>query len=468
MASALPESIAIAINIDKGECYVCRNEIRGLVRGGSEGLLSPLVKIQVEPAEVDDDHVHLRFTHSNRYWQKREGNSDIVAVSTRPDEDKENLTCTLFKPRVESDVLYLTHAQTGRPVVFDQSRGFLSLDRNGTGSPMRFVDADTLVKLPKHVAFKAVYNGFFLKAEYYRDYTLFSNPVDYRYFRFNSSDRDEVASRYEVIPMEDGHVMIKSEYYGMFWVQTKSWIAGGSNDVATPSNKYALFRPVKISDNAIALRSAANDMFCKGLTLDNKYDCLNANDPNMSKYAQLEVHELVKKRIISNVMYRMDDTRIYDEKPLMVGQVSLENPSDQEETMTAEVEYKDEKSYSFSHGLSITTGVIYSMDLTNLLFISGKGKVRFLYDLCRYVNWGHTKMEATTLTASDTVTVPPKSKVIVNCVATEGTCNVPFSYTQDDFSSIDNNFSRSDHVDGVYEGVSYFNIKFEVAETHGV
>ncbi|KAG6395774.1 hypothetical protein SASPL_141898 [Salvia splendens] len=470
MAGALPESIVIAITLNTGEYYVCRNVRNGLVQGGSKDLSGPEVKIQVERAEVDNDHVHLRFIHSNRYWQQRSASdSDIVAVLKEPDENKEKATCTLFKPRVESDVLFLNHAQTGRGVAFDHSRGFLSLNRSSVADPLRFVDAETLVKLPKHVAFKAVYNDCFLKAEYYRDHTvsfISGFPIDYRYFRFNSSDPDEVASGYEVVPMEDGHVMIKSDYYDKFWLQTNSWIEGANSDVATASNKSALFWPVKISDNVIVLKSAANHMFCKGLSLDNKNDCLNAHDPNMSKYTKLEVHELVTKRSIRNVRYRMEDARVHGEEAVVVDTVSFDNPTDHEVTVTDSVEYKTENSYSFTQGLSITSGVKVSME-AELPFIAKAG-IEVHHEITGSFNWGHTKMESVTHTGSGSVPVPPKSKVIVDCVVTKGTCNIPYSYTQEDHSSTTGEIHRSDHVDGIYEGVSYYNFNFQVAETHSI
>ncbi|XP_047957663.1 uncharacterized protein LOC125203375 [Salvia hispanica] len=471
MAGALPSTIVISTSTDN---YASRKE-RGLVRGGMESLLSPTVKITVEPAEADNDHIHLRFTHSNKYWQKLEKGSAIMANSNEPNEEKENPSCTLFKVRVDSDseTLYLTHAQTNMSVMFKSERGYgdvlyIEPRRSFTPSPLRFVDAGTLVKLPKHVAFKAAYNDRFLKADYHRDYTHISgHPVDYRYFHFNSNDQEEFNCGYEVFPMEDGHVMIKSDYYDKYWLQTNTWIAGAGNDVATPTNKYALFWPIKISgkENVIALRSAANNLFCKGLTLDGKYDCLNACDPSMSKYAQLEVHELVSKRSIRNVRYRMEDARIHGQEPVVVDTVSFDNPTDHEVTVTDSIEYKTENSYSFTQGLSITSGVKVSME-AELPFIGGvKTGIEVHHEITGSFNWGHTKMESITHTGTGSVPVPPKSKVIVDCVVTKGTCNIPFTYTQEDQSSTTGKIHRSDHVDGIYEGVSYYNFTFQLKET---
>ncbi|KAL1538306.1 hypothetical protein AAHA92_27066 [Salvia divinorum] len=232
MTSALPNSIVIVINTNR-DTYVYRKDSNGSVWGGIDSPFSPLVKIQVERAKADNDHIHLRFTHNNKYWQKNMDTSSIVAISNKLEEDTGKPSCTLFKLKVESDVFYLTHAHTGMSVMFDNSNGVLYLQNYKIGSPLRFLDAETLVKLPKHVAFKAVYIDKYLKAEYYKDN---------KYLRFASSDPNELASGNEVSLMSDGHVLIKSDYYGLFWRQTSSWIATDTDDV-TANNKDTLFWP---------------------------------------------------------------------------------------------------------------------------------------------------------------------------------------------------------------------------------
>lgn len=102
--------------------------------------------------------------------------------------------------------------------------------------------------------------------------------------------------------MPDGHVRIKSDQWGKFWRRSPNWIWADSTDI-TANNKDTLFWPVRIDEKTIALRNAGNNYFCKGLTVDGKYDCLNAAASTITSEARLEVQELVNDRKLYNVRY---------------------------------------------------------------------------------------------------------------------------------------------------------------------
>lgn len=60
------------------------------------------------------------------------------------------------------------------------------------------------------------------------------------------------------------------------------------------------------------------------------------------------------------------------------------------------------------------------------------------------------------------VLVPPRSVAKVDYVGTRGTCDLLFSYRQEDQRSTDGGFDRFQFEDGIYNGVNYFNFDFHI------
>ncbi|XP_047957789.1 uncharacterized protein LOC125203481 [Salvia hispanica] len=184
-------------------------------------MFSLLVKVEVERAKSHDKYVHLRFCYNNKYWQKKENDNSIVAVSNKPEEDITKPSCTLFEPSLMYFVRYFTHAQTGWRVMMNNSTGAFYLDDNSFGAALRFVDWETLVKLPKHVAFLGD-NGKYLKA--------YGGHDGINYLQFGSDDPNDVLSGHQVSLMRDGHVRIKSDLWGSFWRRASDWIQVDSDE----------------------------------------------------------------------------------------------------------------------------------------------------------------------------------------------------------------------------------------------
>ncbi|XP_041994443.1 uncharacterized protein LOC121744841 [Salvia splendens] len=296
---ALPRFVVLNVPKAGTNTYVCsKND--GLVIDGDDSMFSPHVKIEIERATVDNKYIHLRFSYNNKYWQKNADDNSIVAISNKPEEDTMKSSCTLFESSRQSDELHLTHVKTGWRVMINNSTKAFYVGKNSVGAPLGFADWDTLVKLPQHVAFKG-YNGEYLKAYHHEDLN---------YLQFGSDDPIGTLSGHKVSLMRDGHVRIKSDYWGLFWRNGGNWVFADSDDI-TANNKDTLFWPIKIDDDIIALRSARNNNFCKRLSTEGKISCLNAAESNLTGETRLEVQELVKEREIYNVRYRMEDARIF-------------------------------------------------------------------------------------------------------------------------------------------------------------
>ncbi|XP_047960929.1 uncharacterized protein LOC125205823 [Salvia hispanica] len=451
--SALPRHVVLSVPRAATNTYVYRRD-DGTVADGNNDMLSELVKIEIERSRADSTRVHLRFRFTNRYWQKNANDDSIVAVSNKPEEDTTNPSCTLFHTTLQSDnALYLTHVQTGWRVMVNNSTRVFYVDRSSVGAPLGFLNWDSLVKLPTHVAFKGD-NGQYLKA--FRD-------INQNYLQFGSEDPNDVLSGHEVSMMRDGHVRIKSDLWGLFWRwESRSgsdWIWADSDDV-TANDDATLFWPVKIDENTIALRSAGNSRFCKRYTTSRLESCLHAGAGSMTIEARVQVEELVTSRKIYDVRYRMEDARIFGETPYLGGTTSVINESDEAGSIAVTMTYRDEKSRSFSRSTSVAAGVTTSIT-AEVPGIAG-ASVSIMTQISAGIEWSETTSQTVEGSATGTVPVPARSLAVVHYVGTMGTCDVPFSYRQEDRSSTSGEISITDQIDGVFTGVNAYNFQFIV------
>ncbi|XP_057788216.1 uncharacterized protein LOC131005324 [Salvia miltiorrhiza] len=450
--TALPMYIVMNVPKAATNTYLYRKDDDGSVVDGEDSMFSPLVKIGVQQAAVNTKYVHLLFCYSNRYWQKSYDNNTIVAVSTKPEEDTTKPSCTLFEPTLQADTLYLTHVQTGWRVMMNNSTKGFYVDPNSVGAPLGFVDWDTLVKLPEHLAFKGD-NGKYLKAFY---------TENHNYFQFSSDDPNDGLCGLVVSLMNDGYVRINSDFWSKFWRRSPNWIWADSTDV-TANNKDTLFWPVKIDDTTIGLRNAGNNNFCKRLTTEGKTSCLNAGVSNLTTEARLQVQELVMNRKIYNVVYRMEDARIYGETPFVAGTSVVTNNGDQVASNTVMISYENSITYSFQNSVSITAGV--KNTITAGVPEIAQASIEISFDINTSMEWGESKTKTTTVTATGSIAVPPMSVSTVSYVGTMGICNIPFSYTQQDTKSTDGSITYTNQIDGVYTGVNAYNFNFVIEKS---
>lgn len=164
------------------------------------------------------------------------------------------------------------------------------------------------------------------------------------------------------------------------------------------------------------------------------------------------------ERKIYNVVYNMDDARIFDEMPYIAGYAKLDNSTDDESSMDVAVTYQDERSYTFSRSVTLTAGVTVSVE-AGLPFIE-EATIEVSVEISGTLEWDDTK----TTTTSVTATVPARSSAVVEYVGTKGTCNVPFSYRQQDKSSVDGKIVYTDLTDGIYNGVNCYNFDFKISK----
>ena len=93
-----------------------------------------------------------------------------------------------------------------------------------------------------------------------------------------------------------------------------------------------------------------------------------------------------------------------------------------------------------------------------------EGKIEISAEITNSFEWNRTTSETILAEATYMAVVPPRSRVRVNYIATQGTCNIPFSYTQRDRLSQDGSIVSIPKIDGIFTGVNYYSFHFAQPE----
>ncbi|KAF5202182.1 hypothetical protein FRX31_008229 [Thalictrum thalictroides] len=418
----------------------------------------PDTKFELVKAKVEG-LVHIRCCLNNKYWVRDGDSIFIVATAEKPDEDQSKSSCTLFKAEQiedQSDIYGFRHIQYYQKfachwLVDDSNMGRVHLTDY---TPKRdhlytLLNWENLVVLPKRVAFKGD-NGNYLSAV-----TIDDHP----YQQFANTTRD-AGAEYEVTNLGDGSVSIKSLSMGKFWRRSPDdWIWADTTDELT--NKDTIFWPVKVGDDVVALRNLGNNNYCKRFSDSDGMDCLNAGTNTIETYAELVVEELVVSRNIYNIKFNLSNARIYNESlvNLVTGGASNESYGTESKTYTLKMVYKDIKTNSWNHNISIKVGVATKFEVAAIPLIV-EGKIDLSTEVAWAKQWGETHTTETDFETSYGVTVLPRTKTTVTLVATHGLYDIPFSYTQSDVLS-NGNTVIEDMYDGVFKGANYYSFHFD-------
>ncbi|KAM7513911.1 hypothetical protein LguiA_003494 [Lonicera macranthoides] len=315
-----------------------------------------------------------------------------------------------------------------------------------------FIDWESLLVLPKHVAFKGD-NGKYLSAQQIDECT---------YLQFASSDIGDPTVSNEVFTTPDGSVRIKSVHSNRFWKRnSNSWICADSKGTSN-TNSDTLFWPVKVDHiNVVALRNSGNNNFCRRLTSEGKTSCLSASISTIAKEARLRVEELVLSRNIYNVNYRLMDARIYSQSVLTMATGDAINTTQVQNDVEVKLSYTERKNQTWNASVSLKLGIKTNVN-AGIPLIAG-GSIEISTEFTGQYQWGKTEESSTTVESTYKVPVPPMSKVRVSLLATKASCDVPFSYSQRD-SLINGTHITHPMDDGVYTGINYFNFRYETKQ----
>ncbi|KAK8571612.1 hypothetical protein V6N13_047277 [Hibiscus sabdariffa] len=426
---------------------------------------SPYAKFEVEFATARG-LFHIRSCQNNKYWERNRNPSEkywITATANKKEEDQSKESCTLFKfisvdPVVNT--VRIVHVQSGNYLCswgsteatanYRVLANYNVYDHQGCDI-YRLIDWNSLLILPKYVAFKGN-NGKYLCLRHY--------DSDRPYMQFASEDIGDSTVPCEIFVTTDGIVRIKPTCTDKFWRRSPNWIWADSDDTSS-NNKDTLFRPVKVDNKTIGLINLGNNYFCKRLTTEGKESCLNAAVPSLTQEAQLTVEEPVLTREIYGVKYNLDYSRVYDESVLIVARNSASNYNQDPSALDVKLSYTDTKTSTWKTMFSLKLGMKATMDFSLPLIF--EGKIEVSGEVQSGVEWGETKTSTTVVEVVHKVVVPAMTKVTVNLVATKGTCDVPFTYMQRD-TLYNGSIVTSEIEGGTYTGSNYYNIDFVTKE----
>ncbi|KAI8553383.1 hypothetical protein RHMOL_Rhmol05G0011500 [Rhododendron molle] len=493
--------------------------LHGLLQFSGEEIVSPYSKFEIVRANSptaagnDNGFVHIRCCYNNKYWvaNSSSNNSFIIAGADEPNEDQSQWSCTLFEPilvdgeggsssssRSSSSTSTSTststvhvrfrHVKLGhylrslmtrdhyhacvstsydrRYYIDDHMNHVISLMFMSLVSRMRdhyhacpyvrptaparldvfgIIDWESLLILPKYIALKGD-NGLYLSAQ---------RNDRHQYLQFASSDIGDQTVGNEMFITKDGSVRIKNNHFGKFWRRSPNWIWADSDDTTT-NNLDTLFYPVKVGDNVIALRNLGNKNFC-----NSHRNYLKAAVTTLSRETRLVVEELVISREIYNVNFRLLDARIYNQKIITMVTKTATNNTQVSNITTLKLIRKETRSTTWKGSVSLKLGVKTNIQTGIPLVVDGK--VELVTEFTRNYEWGETVSTEIEVETEYTITVPPMSKVTVSLLATQGSCNIPYSYTQRD-TLMNGRSVIHDFDDGVYTGINSFNFFYKTKE----
>ncbi|NP_001143004.1 uncharacterized protein LOC100275466 [Zea mays] len=314
-------------------------------------------------------------------------------------------------------------------------------------------DEDQL-DLPKYVCFKGD-NGLYLSAR-----TVEGHP----YLQFASEDIGDPSVRFITYNHKvNGKrvVRFKSNHLGKFWRRSPNWIWADTDDTST-NNSDTLFEVIKIDEDGVyALRNLGNNHFCHRLTYDGKESCLNATIPTIRKEAHIKIEEAVLSRKISNIEYHLKGAKIFDKKAKTLITREAVNGTSTDSKTTITLKYSVIKGKLWDSSKSMKLGVTTTIEAGVPVVLPATIEVQSEFNST--YSWGESIIEKEEYSNAYEVVVPAYSVVTVSVLATQGICQVPFSYTQEDvLTTGERKVFKFD--DGIFRGVNSFGFKSEVTE----
>ncbi|KAE8712292.1 hypothetical protein F3Y22_tig00110258pilonHSYRG00103 [Hibiscus syriacus] len=464
MAVLLPRFIVLEAN-DKLNylSYVHDGgELDRYLRFSENQAQNPYAKFEVELSDTKG-LVHVRSCQNNKYWERPSNPHYITATADNKEEDQSKESCTLFRflfvDAADQNRVRIQHVQSGcylclwysnNPALARCVLAEYTVFDHQDADIFTVIDWNSMLFLPKYVVFKGIYGGY-VCVRYYNGLA---------YLEFAADDIADPTVACEIFPNNDGTIRIKQISNGKFWMRSNpyNWILAQSDDT---SSRDTLFRSVKVDGQTIALINLDNNRFCKRLTARGGSNSLNADIVSVDVESRLTVEEAVLKREIYGVNYSIENARVYDETILVVAKTSASNYTQEPSTLQVDLSYTDTTTRTWNTTLSLTLGMKASMEV-KFPFVSAGG-IEISTELQSGVEWGTTTTVSNEKGAVHTIEVPPMTKTTVSLIATQGRCDVPFTFIQRD-TLFDGSTVINEVEGGTYIGSNYSSIVFDTKE----
>ncbi|KAG8081560.1 hypothetical protein GUJ93_ZPchr0173g47695 [Zizania palustris] len=348
----------------------------------------------------------------------------------------------------------------------------------------------SMSELPRCVAFRSDQNGSYLRYVHGSDGKTF----------LESSGEDCISphTRFYVEPSKenDGLVHIRCCYNNKYWAvqQQQEGDVGGwiihtvhelEDDLSKPSctlfkldpatenqpqsvrfllaqlGKHVSMFSSSNKTNNNYLYNLGNNNFCKRLWQDGIVSCLNAGTTTITTEAKLKLEEAVVSRKIYGVDFDLSNYRIYGNEVLNMSTASAVNRTTEKNTAKLTLSYKEASMSTWdstvSWKLSVTTTVKAGVPVV------AEESVEIKNEFSGEYKWGSSLEKTTEQQIEYELIVPPMSKVTVSLIASKASCDVPFSYKQEDVL-YDGRVVTYDMDDGIYTGINCYDFKYETKE----
>ncbi|KAI3937161.1 hypothetical protein MKW92_049779 [Papaver armeniacum] len=417
----------------------------------------------LQPATTGSGLFHIRSMYNNKYWSRGPVNNYrmITARATNTEENTSKWSCTLFQPIFvnagDNWTVRFRHVNTSNYVCLWPTATPTNNCLNAHSSSPRkdlwdvctIIDWQSVVMLPNRIVIKGD-NGFYLRT--YND----------GFMDFTRGSLENEDLEYEVTPSRNGGIRVKSIPFGKYWRDDDNscWVFA---DGSYPTIHYTdtVFLPTKLDKNVIALRCLRNNLYCRRYSNFNKGNCLATVTSYLEKEARLVIEEPVLSRKIENVNYRLTDARISNEKVIILINKEVVNKTQEANTVALDLKYTDTQTSTWNAAVSITLGVTTTIS-AGVPFV-GEAEIEISAEFNSSYQWGkviETKIETGSVY---TVVVPPMSRVKVSLMASQGSCDIPFSYAQHDVLT-DGSPKVYEKDDGLYTGLNSFNYRYQTEQ----
>ncbi|XP_010682326.3 uncharacterized protein LOC104897202 [Beta vulgaris subsp. vulgaris] len=305
-----------------------------------------------------------------------------------------------------------------------------------------------VVKLPQFFLLKGD-NGKYLKSAPDSN----NNPTN----MFIADDKMD-ATVFEVVPLSDGSVGIRSTFYNRFLAAEgqRTVIHGIHTTVAQLEDDWtSRFWPVKLGRGTdtrlIGLRMFQTRILV--LRCSNIGSTLGSDNRPPAKNMGFELEEAVSQRQIYGIAYHMDQAKISDHEPLTSVTKDVKNWSKTPQKGVLSFSHTEKESHSW--GSTDSWKISASVEISvRIPFVGGPDITTEAYYSGAY-EWGEEQETAKAIGTKLEVEVPPMSMVQATMIVQKGKLEVPFSYGQRD--TLYNGYtSLTNFPDGLFTSVNTY------------
>ncbi|XWS08004.1 hypothetical protein CRYUN_Cryun41cG0039800 [Craigia yunnanensis] len=412
MALALPRFIVLQANTKNeylGFIHENGKSNQGYLQFSETQVLSPYAKFEVEIAEGSgkDALIHIRSCQNNKYWERPKN----LSITGNPAEQYW-ITATANKPEE------------------DQSKESCTLFK-----PI-FVDTVT-----KKVRIMHVQSGCYL--------CLWGLPApsplyvlaNYKVFYHQYQDIFTIIDwgSLLILPKYVAFKGNNDQYLCLRQIEGHPYLQFASDDIGDSTVTMEIF---VTNDGDVRIKPTSSNKFWR-------------RSPNWI-WADSDDTSSNNKDILFRPI-KVDNQTIV----LIVAKNSASNYSQQSNTLDVKLSYTDTKTNTWKNNFSLKLRAKATFDVGFPLIF--EGKIELSGEVQSGIEWGETKTTTTVVEVVHKVVVPPMTKVTVNLIATNGKCDVPFTFTQR-YTLYNGNTVISEMQGGTYTGSNYYNTDFQTKE----